>query len=158
MVSERKKDIVVSILILFISLIFYMNTTSLRPPADIFPKVVISLFALLGTFLLIKAIFLKKEYLNQAEDEEEEDNVEINVKRKWISIFGLLVYILVMPIVGFYITSAIFVTLLSWYLIGMKLEFKATVFPVIVSSIVMGILYATFSVFLKVPVPSGFLF
>ncbi|KMJ55083.1 hypothetical protein AB685_29125 [Bacillus sp. LL01] len=156
---ERVKDIIVSVLILGISALFFVNTRSLIAPADIFPKVVILIFSMLGLFLLIKALFLKSLYHESDEDNDGlEDEGEINQKRRWISMGSILAYVLLMPIVGFYITSGIFLLLMSIFLIGKKPTVKGSIMPVIMSTSVMCILYFTFSFFLRVPVPSGILF
>lgn len=154
---ERKKDIVVSLLIFAISILFYLNSKALTPPADIFPKVVIMIFSILGVFLLVKALFLKKAY-HVTEDELEEEDEEVNEKRKWISIMSIVVYILVMPVMGFFITSGVFLLFISLFLIGKKPTVRGSIVPFIVSTTVMSILYFTFNVFLRVPVPSGVLF
>lgn len=157
MVFERVKDIIVSVLIFAVSVLFYINTKDLVPPADIFPKVVILVFSILGFFLLIKAVFMKKAY-EEGDKQDLEEEEKVNEKRKWISIAGIVLYIVLMPIVGFYLTSGLFLLLLSMFLIGEKPNLKGSVIPVVVSASVMCILYLTFSVFLRVPVPSGALF
>ncbi|MCM3761844.1 tripartite tricarboxylate transporter TctB family protein [Alkalihalobacillus oceani] len=157
MVFERVKDIIVSVLIFAVCILFYIHTKDLVPPADIFPKVVILVFSILGFFLLLKAVFMKRAY-EEREEQDLEDEEKGSGKRKWISIVGIVVYIVLMPIVGFYVTSGIFLLLLSMFLIGKKPNVKGSVVPVVVSASVMCILYLTFSVFLRVPVPGGALF
>jgi putative tricarboxylic transport membrane protein len=154
MEKERKQDIIVSVIVLGISILFYINTKPLTPPADIFPKVVILTFAVLGIILLLKSIFYKK----YGEERTEEDSKEINnPKRRWISIVSLIVYTILIPIVGFYVTSALFVTLISIYLRGEKQGVLGYIRPLLISCLVMAVLYGAFDVFLKVPVPGGIL-
>ncbi|WP_408011143.1 tripartite tricarboxylate transporter TctB family protein [Pseudalkalibacillus sp. A8] len=153
MVRNRVKDIVVSIIVLAISLLFYINTKELTPPADTFPIVVISTFALLGGLLLLKALFYKKYEYPSSKNDEEKDN--INPKRRWISIICLIIYIFIMPILGFYITSILFLILLSVYLRNENKGWKGYLKPVCLSIMVVGILYVTFDLLLKVPIPSG---
>jgi putative tricarboxylic transport membrane protein len=155
MLGERGRDLVVSIIVLAISILFYFNTKTLAAPADIFPKVVIGFFFGLGTLLLLKTIFFKK-YGKETEDEKESEEA-VDQKRRWVSIVCLLAYIIIFPIVGFYVTSAIFLTLISVYLRGEKQGFIGYLKPFMISCIVMVILYGTFNVFLKVPIPTGLL-
>ncbi|MBT2642508.1 tripartite tricarboxylate transporter TctB family protein [Bacillus sp. ISL-41] len=154
MQSERKKDLIVSIIVLAISALFYVNTKTLTSPADIFPKVVIFIFALLGVILLLKVIFYKNY-----EDSAKSENVEVisNPKKRWISITALILYTILIPIIGFYVTSAIFLTLISVYLRDEKQGLFGYLKPLLLSCLVMAILYGTFNVFLRVPVPAGIL-
>ncbi|WP_017378843.1 tripartite tricarboxylate transporter TctB family protein [Paenisporosarcina sp. TG-14] len=152
MKSERVKDITVALIVLAISAIFYSRTAILTSPSDIFPKFVIIIFGILGTLLLLKSIFSKKY---KVKDDDEKDITDL--KRRWISILSLVAYIIIMPIVGFYVTSGIFVTLLSLYIQNEKLGFMGSIKPLVISGLTMVFLYLTFSVFLKVPIPSGLL-
>ncbi|MBS8263707.1 tripartite tricarboxylate transporter TctB family protein [Mesobacillus boroniphilus] len=154
MQSERKKDLIVSIIVLAISALFYVNTKTLTSPADIFPKVVIFIFSLLGVILLLKVIFYKNY-----EDIDKSENAEAisNPKRRWISITALILYTILIPIIGFYVTSAIFLTLISVYLRDEKQGLFGYLKPLLLSCLVMVILYGTFNVFLRVPVPAGIL-
>lgn len=151
MTKEKVKDLILSVLILIISFVFYLQTKTLTPPADIFPKVVIMILSVLGTILLIKTLFIRKN------DNDEEMQDEINQKKKWISITSLIGYVILMPILGFYTTSVIFLISLSLYLAGEKVTIKRILKSMIVSLSVVCILYIGFSLFLKIPVPSGFL-
>ncbi|GGC83630.1 membrane protein [Thalassobacillus devorans] len=151
--NERVKDILVALIILGVSFLFYINTKTITPPADIFPKVVIIIFSGLGTLLLLKAIFYKKH--GQEEESGEEDPEKINAKRRWISITSIIAYIFLVPLLGFFVTSAIFLTGISIYLNDEKFSIKSLVKPLAISVVIMVVLYGTFSVFLKVPIPSG---
>jgi hypothetical protein len=154
--KERIKDVYVSVLVLIICFVFYMNTGELTPPADIFPKAVILILSVLGGLLLIKALWLKGEYVKSEEDEE--DDGDVNVQRKWLSIVALIAYVIVIPMLGFYVTSSIFLLGISWYLAGMQKKLRALLIPVIVSSVVMSVIFIAFSILLRVPVPKGILF
>ncbi|MCA0174556.1 tripartite tricarboxylate transporter TctB family protein [Bacillus sp. RAR_GA_16] len=151
MKKERIKDLVIAAIVLGISFVFYINTRTLTPPADIFPKVVITIFTVLGVILLLKAIFYKK-YNNETDGDDQE---KIDAKRRWLSIIGLFAYIIMIPFFGFYITSAIYLTFVSISLNDKKFSYTSLLKPIIVSSLVMFVLYGTFSVFLKVPIPGG---
>lgn len=151
MKNERIRDIIVSLIVIAISVLFYLNTTLLTSPSDIFPKFVVLLFGSLGIVLLFSSIFSKKY---KVKDDEKDI---INHKRRWISILSLVAYIIIMPIVGFFVTSGIFVILLSLYIQNEKLSFLVGMKSLIISSLTMVLLYMTFVVFLKVPIPSGIL-
>ncbi|MBM7554459.1 tripartite tricarboxylate transporter TctB family protein [Thalassobacillus pellis] len=151
MQKERVQDIVVSIIVLAISFLFYINTKTLTPPADIFPKVVIGIFSILGVILLVKAIFYRK----YGEEADEETPEKVDMKRRWFSITGLLAYIFLVPILGFYVTSGIYLVLVSISLNDEKISVKSLVKPITIASLVMLALYGTFTVFLRVPVPGG---
>ncbi|MFG6150652.1 tripartite tricarboxylate transporter TctB family protein [Halobacillus sp. B23F22_1] len=155
MKNERLKDILVAVIVLAISGLFYINTRTITPPADIFPKVVILIFSTLGTLLLLKAIFYKKHGQVEEGEEDEEDTEKINVKRRWISIISVIAYMFLVPILGFFIASGLFLTAISIYLNDEKISFKSLIKPVAISVVCMLVLYGTFDVFLKVPIPGG---
>ncbi|MDQ0337958.1 hypothetical protein J2S00_000741 [Caldalkalibacillus uzonensis] len=151
---ERKKDMIVALIVLGLSIAFYINTKTLTPPADIFPKAVILILFVLGSILLAKALFFNRYYHDEPDDPGATDE-KGNIKKGWISMSALIAYVVLMPQIGFYTTSALFLILISWYLNGLRVNMKALLYPVIVSSTVMFIIYLAFSIFLRVPVPKG---
>jgi uncharacterized membrane protein len=156
MKKERLQDLIVSMIVLVISLIMYLNTKALTPPSDIFPKLVIGITAVLGIFLLGKSLFTKGFYEKQAEESDDEQKGKKG--RIWIGIGALILYVVILPLLGFFITSALFIILVSSYLMGKANPVRAGFAPVIVSVAILGVIYTVFYYFLHVPVPRGILF
>ena len=73
--------------------------------------------------------------------------------RLFYTLAGALIYVFLMPLVGFYVSSFVFLVVLI-KLLGMKKNILVFI-PVVVF---LGCLYVVFSKFLHVPLPKGLFF
>ncbi|MFZ5943579.1 MAG: tripartite tricarboxylate transporter TctB family protein [Bacillota bacterium] len=148
----RKVNFIIAGLILTISYFFWTDAAGIRPPAHIYPKTIIAITAFLGFALLIQSIFFPKSLIQGKPFEG------INYPRVLTTIVATIIYFFVLKTIGFYVTSFFFIIILTWILgereIGLKIFAKLG----LLSLVVMGLVYASFKVFLNVPTPTGILF
>ncbi|KJS83029.1 MAG: hypothetical protein JM58_13520 [Peptococcaceae bacterium BICA1-8] len=85
----------------------YYMATGYSNLSSFFPKVISILIIILSTMLLIKS-FRKPE--------ASEWHKEIEYKYLIMLIVGIVVYVIVIPVVGFVSTSIVFISLYSWLL------------------------------------------
>ncbi|WP_018924997.1 tripartite tricarboxylate transporter TctB family protein [Salsuginibacillus kocurii] len=165
LLKEQWRDVGVSGVLLGITLMFYIWTQDLTNPSDIFPKLVIALLLIFSLALLFKALFIKRAYYkereyeaSEVEDEEVDDNTEKVTGRKWAAIVVLIAFVYLIPVIGFYSVSFVFVTAFIWYLEGMKKSMMAFLRPVITAAGALIFIYFVFDEFLNIPIPDGIFF
>lgn len=140
----KKYDKILTVILLILDAIYFVLIKELPPKAAKYPMFVCVLLAILTIILGIQTFFTK-----------EESNIEIFKEFKCKQFFFVIIisaiYIFVIDILGFFITTFI-------YLILCMVGLKAKILYSILTSIGFCILiYLVFVTFLKVPVPTGFL-
>lgn len=148
--QHSKLEIFLSIILCLISIgIFLMSANfpdasgNLKP--NTFPRIMSSLLFILSLFLIYKNIFKKKD--------KNKVIFDINKKEyKYILflIILILIYIYLIKILGFILTSIIFMSILI-YLFGEKRKTIIFIFP----TIFILALYLVFSKLAMVPLPQG---
>lgn len=150
--SMRKINIIVGTIILVLSYFFWTDAAAIRPPAHIYPKTVIGITAFLGLTLLIQALFFSKGIA----DVKPLENMKIG--RVLIVIISTIIYYYCLKTIGFFVTSFFFIIVLTWLLGDRQIGLKVFAKLGLLSIVVMGLVYVSFKVFLKVPTPPGILF
>ncbi len=137
----KLRDQILSLIILVLSALGYYKATELPAGGpDIFPKSICIGMFFLGFILFISTMlgFSKKE------EKKEEAN--------YLQVFSILaitvLYFILIPRIGYFISTPIFLVLTSYLLHCRKI--KVILFYPLVLTL---FLYLTFSVFLKVPFP-----
>lgn len=112
-----------------------------------------SLFPILVSIVMIlSALLIIFHYLRLKEDEPINWLAD-DTKRAYLSMLMIAVYLLLIPIIGFYVVSFVFlVGIIRWF---RKKDFAYTAG---VSAVILGFVYVVFSIFLRVPLDLGILF
>lgn len=160
------RDRIVSIFMLIIAALAYYISRSFAEMARIFPTYIIYVLAALSIMLLIKTLNKDNyKHIEEKEDEEtgevkevveEQDVVTIDEegkKRVFITIFSTALYIYFMHILGFFVTTYLFMFILFSLLKVNNLMVKIFV-PLFTS----GFIFLIFRVLLVVPTPQGLFF
>lgn len=152
-----RSDLGVIAIIYATCLLFFYMTLQLKAAAQIYPLCLIAGLAILDTLYLIRCL-IKLVRARQAGAASGVLNDLPTIFKGFlprqfmfvlaacIAYMGLLYYL------GFYLAGAI-------YLIGVMLYLKVKPLPMAITTISLGLLiYAVFTLFLKVPLPKGILF
>lgn len=125
------------------------------------PKMVPTIVSLTGMLLSI-SLFVRtfSSKHNAEEGKKTPSNKEISEDKKeqnktFIAMAMLVVYILLIRVIGFYITSLIFINTLAYIIDGKNQKWWT--YPVVSISI-LGFVYLVFGLFIKISFPRGFLF
>jgi len=131
-------------IIVFTSNTFPASVSGVPGPA-LFP-------VLISGVMILAASLIIFHYLRVKEDEAI-DWLADDTKRVYLAMIILAIYIILVPIIGFYVTSFILLLgLIKWF------RKQGYVYTVVVSITILGFVYAVFNMFLRVPLTLGILF
>ena len=144
----RKYDRFLTIGLFILEAFYFILIKQLPPKAARYPYFVLGLMVFLTLLLAINTFLIKPKNT----EDKEEDQFKGNLYGQFFLIMALsAVYVILIDIIGFFVTTAI-------YLFVTMIVLKSNIKWNIVVSIVFPIfLYLVFVLFLKVPVPRGFL-
>ncbi|MDO7788312.1 tripartite tricarboxylate transporter TctB family protein [Desulforamulus aquiferis] len=148
--TKRKVDILTGIVCFVVAAVFWFQGRELEAHHNLFPLLLEGFLVLSGIYLIIAGVLNKTG--NKA------DNVNIDYGRALQMILATIVYIVAVNMIGFYVSSMLFLTLMSWYLNERGLTLPALGISLAFATILTGAIYAVFTMFLRVPTPSGILF
>ena len=145
----RKYDKFLTIGLFILEAFYFILIKQLPAKAARYPYFVLGLMVFLTLLLAINTFLIKPK---NAEEDKGEDQFKGNLSGQFFLIMALsAVYVILIDIIGFFVTTAI-------YLFVTMVILKSNIKWNIVVSIVFPIfLYLVFVLFLKVPVPRGFL-
>ena len=145
----RKYDKFLTIGLFILEAFYFILIKQLPAKAARYPYFVLGLMVFLTLLLAINTFLIKPK---NAEEDKGEDQFKGNLYGQFFFIMALsAVYVILIDIIGFFVTTAI-------YLFVTMVILKSNIKWNIVVSIVFPIfLYLVFVLFLKVPVPRGFL-
>lgn len=154
--TKRKHDTdrISAIFIFIFSAIFLWQLRYIHSPLDVlFPRTI-----LMGMMLLSVVLFVKSFIRPDPESIKELFNIK-NRDRVIMGIIGTLLWLIMIPIIGFAITSVIALIVLS-IVLGMKSDRTPLklVSAVFVASVIVFIIYYFFSELMEVQLPKGILF
>jgi len=140
----KRANIIISLLVIVFGLVAYWYTSDFPGSSGsetgpgFMPKIFIIIIIILGISLLIKSIFFENE--------------KATLYKKRIAIFILLfiIYNILIPILGFYVTSILFLISLLW-----MNNIKKLVYFFFVPLGVVTFIFIFFQTLLKVPLPTG---
>ena len=147
--SMKQLNILLSAVILIFCFIFWKSAIKIVEPADVYPKTLIIVIGLLAIIILLQALFFKKNDINIY------PFANIKYGRVILTIVLSFIYYFGVKYVGFYVSSFLFIIVLS-ILLGKNM--KEVIKVILLSLIVTSIIYLGFGVFLKVPTPKALLF
>ncbi len=150
MVSSRKADLIAGLASIAVALIFGFQGRELSFASNIFPRVLEVFLILAGAVLILRGLSRSMEQPGKKE--------HIDYSRAWLVVLASLIYVAAINYIGFYVSSFVFLTLLSWLLSDRGRNLPSLGISTLFGLLVTGALYATFWLFLKVPTPQGLLF
>ena len=114
------------------------------PGPGIFPIII-------AVALVVMAVMIILHYVRLKEDTPI-DWVKPDNLRAYLAMGAMIAYILVIPLVGFYVTSLVFLmAMIRWF------SKRSYVYTGAVSVCIMGFVYAVFTLLLRVPLHFGLL-
>ena len=135
---------------------YYFSSARLaRVKALMYPRFIMVLFGIIVAWNIVGTIReTRKEILEKKEIERPKILYGLQKNQKAIVIFlSAVVYIFLGQVVGFWVTTLVYVFLLSYYLGVRNMKYLIPQ-----SLVVIGILYAIFRLWLKLALPKGLLF
>ena len=152
-----RSDIGVIIIIYAVCILFLYLTLQLKAAAQIYPLCLIGGLALLNTLYLLRCVArARKEASGNRPLAIVNDFGEIfkNFQTgQFLFIAGAsIAYIVALFYLGFYLSSFLYMCIVMWFL-------RVKPFQLCLTVTLLGILvYCVFTLFLKVPLPAGFIF
>ena len=144
-----------ALLALAFVIVYWISAHKLPEESIIFPRIITYVIIPLFVWVIVTSI---KEYKALLADdsipEEEKWDCTLNLNtKKLVIIAATVLYVALVPVVGYCVMTILYVGGLSFYL-GNRNPIKLILFTLIF----FGILYAIFGVWLRIRLPSGFLF
>lgn len=164
--KNTSKNIIFSLFVIAVSFLFLFEK-KLKYPSNVFPYAIITIALITSTILLInsvKAIILEKHMSEKDQELLEPTLEEISEKRnenKRIGVIVLtsIVYLVAIPLIGFYLSSVLNIIFLSNYFQNNESsKMRRILKSIVVSGIVVAFVYILFDYFLNVPAPVGIIF
>lgn len=152
--GKHDTDRISAIFIFIFSAIFFWQLKYIHSPLDmIFPRTI-----LIGMMLLSVVLFIKSFIRPDPKSIRDLLNIK-NRDRVIMGALGTLLWLIMIPIIGFAITSVIALIVLSMVL-GIKSDRTPLklISAVLVASAIVFIIYYFFSEFMEVQLPKGILF
>lgn len=141
-------SIVGSIIVILISVAYFIMSIPLSPMAKLFPMIITTATAAFAIIWLISSI---KDYIKKP------TGFEINMSPEMIKLTAILfvqlfIYVFVIQIIGFYVSTLLFLIIVMW-----TLKLKRYIQMVSVSIVTLLIVMIVFDRYLHVDLPSGLL-
>jgi hypothetical protein len=163
---NHRKDLYASIFLLIVSIIMFTATFYIQAltvsniGADFAPRLVAIGIFVLSLILLVNSIRKLKNpqavvVVEEEEEEEEEEDQPISKKSVAATIALLIGYVALIPILGFLITTAVYL-FLQMYVLAEKAQRNIVLF-VITSIVSSGVIYYCFKSIFHLRLPAGIL-
>ncbi|MDO5000858.1 MAG: tripartite tricarboxylate transporter TctB family protein [Eubacteriales bacterium] len=144
-----------ALLALIFVIVYWISAHRLPEESIIFPRIIT--YVTIPLFIWVFATSVKEYKALLADEsipEEEKWNCTLNLSsKKLVIIAATVLYVALVPVVGYCVTTILYVGGLSYYLGNRK-----PVSLIVYTLVFFGILYAIFGLWLRVRLPSGFLF
>ena len=138
------QEIVFSVFFILVSIPAFIMTYEMPARAKIFPRFASGAMFVFGAALLITNIVTAKKTTKEA----------VKIVRSPIVVYCIiLVYVILIPIIGFFISSIVMMIVFMLYMNIRSIKTFLIAIPVL-----MAFLYVVFVWQLRVPLPRGFLF
>ena len=136
-------------------IVYWLSAKNLPEESLVFPKIITYIIIPLFVWVFIQSVVeFQKLKKDTTIPEEEKWNCTLNLTQaKLVIIAATILYIALIPVVGYVVTTAIYVAGLSFYL-GNRSPIKLILF----TGVLIAILYLIFAVWLRIRLPHGFLF
>ncbi len=148
---QHTKDILAGISFLLFALLFGSQLGNLEGVSLYFPQSIIILMAIGGVYLVIKGLLTRHKKVR--------DNEMLAIGRVVVISVMSIVYVLLIPIFGFFVASIAFLFLASLVYRERDIPFaKSCVVAVLFTSIFSFLVWFGFQFLLGVPTPEGMFF
>ncbi len=165
----RKKDFIVPIVILFISIILYEFALQVNDPLSaLFPGATLAIMGGLSIILLFQAVLEIVMINKQKQENDAYITLSEAVKQKVVvypfakiaaALAMVIIYLFCLNTLGFYSSSFLFYLIFIFFFSADRQDFlKRIHFGVAIPACFMAVIYALFNLLLKVSPPSGLLF
>ncbi|MFC5604343.1 tripartite tricarboxylate transporter TctB family protein [Sporosarcina koreensis] len=162
---SKMRDVHSGIFLLFVSVIMFSATLSFKKlttsqigPAFM-PQVISFLIAVVSIVIIIQGLkkvkASREESTSSTAEVEENVSEEVTYKPVILSFISMAVYVVVMPIVGFLITTAVYM-FFQMMILSSKPERRWLLF-LVVSVVSSGVIYYVFRNVFYIMLPNGFL-
>lgn len=146
------KDLVVSLVVLAGTIIVYVSLRWMEEPQSVvFPRVILTIMAILTVLLIIQTLLLKKKPGSGK-------GKPYPFGRAFVCFALIVVYLMVMESLGFYFSSFLFFVVVTFILGRSDLTLRKGAIRVGVSMVFMAVLFVLFNKLLMVQTPRGLLF
>jgi len=147
----KRSDISVVTVIYAVCLLFFVMTIRLPEAAQTYPLCLIAGLFFLNTLYIGKAVLIYHKEKTMEDDIGQAFGAFQPRQFFGSAALGIL-YMFLLWLAGFYISTILYMVAAMLYLRVPKLHIAIT------SCVMLGIIYAVFTLFLKVPLPVGLLF
>ena len=146
MERARFQDLCIGIFVLIVSAIAYAGALEMPEDTQVYTNTVIALFSFFGALLIIVSLVNRKKPGGPTLSLQ-------TIKNPALSILFVAAYLFLIPLIGFYTSSVIFMVSYMYFLGARKPRGMAIA---IVSMLVF--IFVMFTVQLNVPLPTGILY
>ncbi len=147
----KDSDLGVIVVIYAIATWFLVMTVQLPDPAQSYPLILIPALYVCNTLLLIKQVMSYTRHKLFINDLKQIFKAFLPGQFFGV-IAGCLIYLALLNYLGYYISSVLYLLLAQFFL-------KVRPIPALISCVVViGVTYLVFSLFLRVPLPTGIFF
>lgn len=148
--TNKVADILTGVVSILVAAAFYVQGGELEFESNVFPLVVETFLVLTGIYMIIRGILDKTG--------KSDDKTDLNYRRGMLMVFATIVFLVCVNVIGFYVSSFVFLVMMSWVLGEKGLTAKSLGISVLFAVIMITAVYGTFSMFLEVPTPTGIFF
>jgi len=149
---QGKNDLYTGVLLVFFSVLLYVNSFNLADVVAFYPRVVLFIIGAIGVILIIRPI--KKTPKNKKETQKiSPDN---SIRNMSVNIIAVLLIWILAPMLGFYVALFLYVGLMVLY-IGGNWRYGEILNSFIYSTFFVVFLYVMFNMLLMIQTPSGIL-
>ncbi len=148
--NEQKpwnSEFIISGISLIMAAVVYFSTRDLSKLGVVFVDYILVALVILSALVLLKGFF-KPEHIRFFDSVVERNNVTVGV-------CILLIYLIVLPIVGFLLSSYTFYFCFNLYLADDRFSKKNFLSSAILTAVVVTAFYFIFHAFLEVPLPTA---
>jgi len=140
------KDTLTAIVILLVSAIVWWGTGDLSAEGAVFPRAIDIVLIILGVILLIRGL-IKRDKTNPF--------AGVSPSRLLIMMVALAIYVILIPFLGFILSSVLFLTFASLYYGEGKLKALSILKQLLLAAAISIGFYAIFHYGFLVPLPTG---
>lgn len=156
--TKRQGEVVLCLVLWSAALVLWRQTQELRSPADLFPKIILLTMTFLACILFIKNMVSK---FREKKGQKLVDDHKLMTKKALKKVVAIAlagaIYIYVIPIAGFYLASALFLSSL-YFGLGSLSGWNGVMKSVIGGVVVTLVIFFAFGYLLNVRTPDGWLF
>lgn len=153
--ASHKGDILAGLAVLAVCAMFHFQSADLEGLALLFPRMLVIFMTIGGLYLVAKGVVKGRRFAHVEHKEAE----PLDAKRVVTIALGSIVYVLTIPVVGFYLTTVLFLFAMSFILSdGNKKSLKKVVASALFTAVLCISVWLGFSLLLSVPTPTGMLF